>query len=387
MSAPLARRIDDIAPFHVMELIARTRELEAAGRDIVHLEVGEPDFDTPPAVIAAAQDYLSRGAVKYTHALGIPELRRAIAGFYRDRFDVVVDPARIIVTAGASGALQLALGVLVEAGAKWLLPDPGYPCNRHFVRLFEGQPVALPVGADAGFQPTAAQVDGAWQPGVQGIVLATPSNPTGTVLSVYELARIFDVVRSHAGAIVVDEIYQGLVYGANVGTALSIADDVFVVNSFSQYFGMTGWRLGWLVAPASHVRAVEKLAQNLFICASAVAQHAALAAFTPETTACLEERRAQFAQRRDLLVDGLRKIGLHVPVTPTGAFYVWADVSAFSDDSQAFCRELLERHGIAATPGIDFGSHQPERFVRFAYTTSMERLREGLRRLREAVAG
>lgn len=381
MTIRIAPRMNDIAPFHVMELVARAKQLEGAGRDIIHLEVGEPDFETAAPIIEAAQRFLRHAQVKYTPALGLPELRQAISDFYKNHFSVDVAAERIIVTAGASGALQLALGVLVAPGDEWLQPDPGYPCNRHFVRVFEGIPKLLPVGPETQFQPTATQIDQAWTANTRGIMLASPSNPTGTVLDVKDLKRIIQQVHAAAGDVIVDEIYQGLTYAGTPVTALSISDDVFVVNSFSKYFGMTGWRLGWLVAPTAYLRPIEKLAQNLFICAPTVSQQAALAAFTPETLTELEHRRSEFSRRRDLLLSGLRELGLSVPASPQGAFYVYADISAWGGNSFALAQQLLENLGIAATPGIDFGEHRAADYMRFAYTTTQDRIAEALTRL------
>ena len=371
----------DIAPFHVMELVARAKALEAEERDIVHLEVGEPDFPTAAPILAAAQQFLQAGRVAYTHACGIPELRAAIAQWYHDQFGVTVASERIVITSGASGALQLALGALVSPGDEWLIPDPGYPCNRHFVRLFEGCPRSIAVGADSAYQPTAAQVAEHWQAATRGVMLASPSNPTGTLLHPNELAAIWHEVRTRGGALIVDEIYQGLVYDGQPTTALALSDEIFVINSFSKYFGMTGWRLGWVVVPEAHLRNVEKLAQNLFICAPTVAQYAALAAFTQPALNIFEARRREFQQRRDALITGLRAIGFGIPVIPQGAFYVYAESSKFADDSYALAYCLLNEAGVAATPGIDFGEASAARHIRFAYTTGIDRIEEAIRRL------
>lgn len=380
-----APRVADIAPFHVMELLARARALEAAGRDIIHLEVGEPDFPTPPAIVAAAQDCIADGRVFYTPAQGLPELRQAIADFYRRRHGVEVPPARIVVTAGASGALLLALACLASPGGEWLLTDPGYPCNRHFVRSFEGVPVGIPVGAENGFQPTLADLAAHWNENSVGALLATPANPTGTLIDPALLAAIAAFIGARQGALIVDEIYLGLTFDSDAQTALALdpalCENLFVVNSFSKYFGMTGWRLGWLVVPDAYVRDVEKLAQNLFIAASTPAQYAALAAFAPETIAILEARRAEFRRRRDYLAPALEAIGFRITASPDGAFYLYADCSALADDSERFAHELLDVAGVAVTPGLDFGSHRPERHLRFALTTSIERLGEAVERI------
>lgn len=376
-----AARMADIGPFHVMELMARAQALEAQGRSVIHMEVGEPDFPTPQPVLDAAQRFIATGRVFYTNALGLPQLREAIAGFYLSRYGVSVDPARVVVTSGASAALMLALGALVSPGDRWLLADPGYPCNRHFIRLLEGAADGLAVDAESGYQPTAAMVDAAWTARTQGLLLASPSNPTGSLIDPARMAALWQVVSSRGGALIVDEIYHGLTYGADARTALELADDIIVVNSFSKYFGMTGWRLGWLVVPPQLVRTVEKLAQNLYISPPAPAQHAALAAFLPETVAILESRRKEFHARRDLLWAGLRDLGFVIASEPRGAFYIYADIGDLGSDSFALATDLVEHAGVAATPGLDFGVNAPERHMRFAYTVAADKLSEGLERL------
>ncbi len=362
--------------------MAKAQALEAQGRSIIHLEVGEPGFATAAPIVAAGQRFLAGGHVHYTSALGLPALRDAISAFYRQRHGVSVGAERIVVTAGASGALLLALAALVSPGDEWLLPDPGYPCNRHFVRLVEGVPAALPVAAETAYQPTPEQIRDTWSARTCGVMVASPSNPTGTLLSQAALRNIWGEVQARGGNLIVDEIYHGLTYGLDAETALTISDDIFVINSFSKYFGMTGWRLGWLVVPERYVREVEKLAQNLFICASTVAQHAALAAFEADTIALLEERRAEFAARRDLLVPGLRRLGFEIPVEPLGAFYAYANVAGLTTDSFGFAERLLAEAGVAATPGLDFGAHRPREHVRFSYTIERGQIEDGLERLR-----
>jgi aspartate/methionine/tyrosine aminotransferase len=383
----IAARMAGIEPFHVMELMARAKALEAQGRDIIHMEVGEPDFPTPQPVIDAAQRFIAGGQVFYTHALGLPQLREAIAGFYASRYAVTVDPARIVVTAGASGALLLALGALISPGDEWLLTDPGYPCNRHFVRLLEGVPRPLNVEAATGFQPTVEKVGAGWTAKTRGLLVASPNNPTGTLIEPAQLSRLWQTVRARGGAMIVDEIYHGLTYGVEATTALALSDDIIVINSFSKYFGMTGWRLGWLVVPPHLVRAIEKLAQNLYIAPSAPAQHAALAAFAPETIAILEARREEFRARRDLLLPGLRKLGFRVGSEPQGAFYIYADSSALDRNSQALAGKLIEQAGVAATPGLDFGANAPAAHMRFAYTVEAAKLAAGLERMERYFGG
>ncbi|MGB4876359.1 MAG: aminotransferase class I/II-fold pyridoxal phosphate-dependent enzyme, partial [Candidatus Competibacter sp.] len=323
---------------------------------------------------------------RYTAAAGLPELRRAISDHYRLRYGVEVPARRILITPGASGALQLATALLVNPDDRVLLADPGYPCNRHFVRLVEGEPVGVPVGSDSGYQLTAQSVERYWDHRTAAVLLASPANPTGTVVAPDELAAIVAMTEKRGGRVIVDEIYHGLSYGAAPQTALAYSERVLVINSFSKYYGMTGWRLGWLVAPDDCVNDAEKLAQNLFLAASTPAQHAALAAFTPDAQAIFEERRAQFQARRDFLLPALRELGFRIPVTPDGAFYLYADCGRFTDDSYGFALRLLEQTGVAITPGLDFGNHLPERHVRFAYTNAIPVLAEGLERLRRALA-
>jgi len=386
-SVASARRMADIAPFHVMALLARAKALEATGRSIIHLEIGEPDFSTAAPIIAAGQRALGEGRTRYTAAAGLPELRQAISNHYRDRYGVEVPARRILITPGASGALQLATAVRINPGDRVLLADPGYPCNRHFVRLVEGEAVGIPVGPDTGYQLTAELVERHWDERTVAVLLASPANPTGTVIAPDELAAIIAVVEAYGGRVIMDEIYHGLTYGASIQTALAYSERVFVVNSFSKYYGMTGWRLGWLVAPDDGVGDAEKLAQNLYLAASTPAQYAALAAFTPEAQAIFEERRREFQARRDFLLPALRELGFHIPVTPDGAFYLYADCSRFTDDSYGFALRLLEETGVAITPGLDFGYHRPQRHVRFAYTNAIPRLAEGVERLRAALRG
>jgi aspartate/methionine/tyrosine aminotransferase len=378
----IARRMQVIQPFHVMALLARARQLEAAGRSIIHMEIGEPDFITPQPVIDAGHAALTAGHTHYTPATGLPALRRRIADFYRERYDIEVDPLRIVVTPGASAGLQLVLAALVNPGERVLLADPGYPCNRNFVYLFGGTPVSLPVDAASGYQPTVQQVRDNWNATTAALLVASPSNPTGSLLDLATLREYQAIARAQGGRLIVDEIYHGLVYDTAAATALSVSDEVVVINSFSKYFGMTGWRLGWLVAPPLLVPELDKLAQNLFLAAPTLSQHAALRAFDPDTIAILEERRATFQQRRDFLLPALRELGFGIPVTPAGAFYLYADCSRFTRDSYTFSQQLLEEAGVAITPGIDFGTNHPEQHVRFAYTTSLEKLQEGVRRLR-----
>ena len=379
--------MERIVPFYVMDLLARAKELEAEGRSVIHMEVGEPDFISPEPVIEAGKNALYAGHTGYTAATGIPELRRAISDHYARQFSIRVDPARIIVTPGSSGALQLVMSVLIDPGQEVLMTDPGYPCNKNFVELVSGVPVGVPVGAATNYQLNCGLIEEHWGEKSRAVMVATPSNPTGTVVEREEMSRICATVRERGGHLLVDEIYQGLVYGENTYSALELADDIFVINSFSKYFGMTGWRLGWVVAPEAYVESLDTLAQNLFLSCASMSQYAALEAFSPGCLEVLEQRREEFRRRRDFLLPALQEIGFRIPVTPQGAFYLYADSSGLTDDSFSFAYELLEAQGVAITPGRDFGVNKPEHHVRFAYTNSIENMAEGVRRIRKFLAG
>jgi aspartate/methionine/tyrosine aminotransferase len=366
-----------------MDVLARAHALEAAGRHVVHMEIGEPDFTAPEPVVEAGVRALRDGSTAYTATLGLPALREAIAAHYASRFSKKIPPERIAVTAGASGGLLTTAALYVNPGDEVLVPDPGYPGYRHFVRAFEGVARALPVSAAHDFQPTLDMVRDAWSARTKGLLLGSPSNPTGTLIDPGVLKDIAAFVAGRGGVLMVDEIYQGLVYGAEPrfapSTALGLPGEVVIINSFSKYFCMTGWRLGWVVLPQPAVRGFEKLAQHLFIAAPTAAQHAAVAAFLPESLSILERRRLEFARRRDFLVPALRNAGLKVPAEPHGAFYVYAECGT---DSRRFALELLQREAVAATPGIDFGANDTGRFVRFAYTRGMDELEEAAARIR-----
>jgi aspartate/methionine/tyrosine aminotransferase len=382
MNFALAQRLQQIEPFHVMEMIKRAGEMEQAGRSVIYMCIGEPDFSPAPPVLAAAQQALQIDAAqRYTAALGLQALREAIARHYHEAFGVDVPAGRIVITAGASGALLLACAALVERDAEVLMPDPSYPCNRHFISAFNGRPVLIPSGPEDRFQLSAAMVSANWREQTRGVLLASPSNPTGTTITRDQLAQTVAAVRQRGGFSVVDEIYQGLTYDYPPSTALELGEDVVVINSFSKYFNLTGWRLGWLVVPPDLLPEIEKLAQNFYICPSSMAQHAALACFTPESLAIAEQRRQEMRQRRDYLVPALQGLGFEVPVPPDGAFYVYADCSRVTDDATAFCRDVLEQTGVALTPGVDFGEVGARRFVRVSYATSMAKLEEAVHRL------
>jgi len=380
-----ASRLANIDAFHVMELAKQAAELERAGRHIIHMGIGEPDFTAAAPVVHAAEAAMRRGVTQYTGALGIHALREAIAGYYKTAYGIDIPERRVIVTAGASGALLLACAVLVEIGAEVLMPDPSYPCNRHFVAAFDGRARMVPSGPAERFQLTAAQVAANWGPDTRGVLLASPSNPTGTSILPDELRGILAEVRRRKGFAILDEIYQGLSYDAPPVSALSLDDNVITVNSFSKYFNMTGWRLGWLVVPDALVPAFEKVAQNLFICASAVSQHAALACFTPEALAIYDARKAEFRRRRDAIVPALEALGLRVPVKPDGAFYVYADCRhvnhPHAGDADKLTQAILHDAGVVMVPGTDFGPHTARDYIRISYATAMENIEEAMQRL------
>lgn len=379
-------RVDHVAPFRVMHLLEMAQAREAAGHDVIHLEVGEPDFATPAPIVAAGQQALAEGRTRYTPAAGLASLREAIAGHYAEHFNATVDPARILVTPGASGALLLASQLLVENGDRVLMADPNYPCNRHFMALAGAEVDAVSVGRDSGWQLTAPLIEQHWQAKTRLAMLASPSNPTGHTLDAPALTKVIDTVAAKGGDVIVDEIYQGLNYDDAPLSATSLSDDAFVVNSFSKYFGMTGWRLGWLVAPEQAVEPLTRLAQNVFLAAPTPSQHAALAAFTPECRDILETRRATLKQRRQVLLDGLAELALAPDLPPQGAFYLWLDISRYSRDSQAFCERLLVEENVAITPGIDFAVQGGEHHVRIAFTNDVARLQEAVVRIARFVS-
>ncbi|RQP24967.1 pyridoxal phosphate-dependent aminotransferase [Piscinibacter terrae] len=386
----LARRLDHIEPFYVMECAKAASELArspaCADKPMIFLNIGEPDFTAPPLVQEAAERALRAGRTQYTDATGLAALRERISGWYRTRFGLDIAPSRIVVTAGASAALQLACLALVNRDDEVLLPDPSYPCNRHFVAAAEGVATLIPASPEERFQLSAAKVQEHWGERTRGVLLASPSNPTGTSIDPDEMGRIVKVVRAKGGFTIVDEIYLGLSYDDRFGhSALAHGEDIISINSFSKYFSMTGWRLGWLVAPAELVPALERLAQNLYICPSTIAQHAALACFEPESIAEYERRRTEFRARRDFVVPALNAMGLTVPVMPDGAFYAWADCSRYAQGSWDFAFDLMRRAHVAITPGRDFGRHGAERYVRLSTASSMAHLQEAMSRLRDAL--
>ncbi len=403
----IAKRAERIEPFYVMEVAKaahiKAQQVAGSSQPMIFLNIGEPDFGAPPLVQEAAARAISQGHTQYTQATGLPALREKISQWYAERFGADVSPSRIVVTAGASAALHLACLALIEAGDEILMPDPSYPCNRHFVGAAEGQARLIPTTAQERFQLTAAKVEAAWGPQTRGVLLASPSNPTGTSIAPDELQRLHSVVHSRGGITLLDEIYLGLSYDEAFGqSALAMPGDlgqsVISINSFSKYFNMTGWRLGWLVVPEALAPVIERMAQHLFICPSTIAQHAALACFEKDSIAEYERRRSAFKARRDYFIPELNRLGLPVPVMPDGAFYAYADcteaarrlgVAPLRADgtggSWDFAFELIERAHLAVTPGRDFGTAAPERFVRFSTASSMAHLQEAVVRLERLI--
>ncbi|WP_372737831.1 pyridoxal phosphate-dependent aminotransferase [Neptunomonas sp.] len=380
-------RAREIESFKVMDLLKRAKELDAQGCDVVHMEAGEPDFSTAPLIKEAAHRAIDLGFTQYTPSAGIPELRQAISGFYKQRYGLDIAANRIIVTSGASGALLLVFGLLADPDTTFMMSDPGYPCNRQFLRMLEARGQLVPTSAEQNFQLTPELIRQEWKANTAGVLLASPANPTGSVLHKGELAAVAEAVREKNGALVVDELYHGLTYGFDAPSVLEVDPEAFVINSFSKYFGMTGWRLGWIVAPQTAVPEIEKLSQNLYISPPTISQYAALAAFEPETLAVLEERRHQFELRRNLLVDGLRQLGFKIPLMPEGAFYVYADASHLTDNTFEYCWRLLEEQHVAVTPGLDFGTYRANQFIRFSYTTGLDRIELALQRLARKIKG
>ncbi|MCW8830079.1 MAG: pyridoxal phosphate-dependent aminotransferase [Gammaproteobacteria bacterium] len=368
-------------PFHVMDLLARARKLEAEGQSIVHLEVGEPDFATARPIVDAGIQALRQLKTNYTAATGLPELRQAIADHYRHKYNLEINPRRVVVTPGASGALQLALSVLTDAGDSILLTDPSYPCNRNIAQVLGVNSIHVPVGAETQYQFVASLIGEHWQDNTRAAMVASPSNPTGTLIERGVMQGVFEAVKKKHGHLIVDEIYQGLVYDAEEYTALALSEEMFVINSFSKYFGMTGWRIGWMVVPEQFVDVVDRVAQNIFLAPPTISQYAALVAFEPDTDEILQRRVAMFRERRDYLLPLLEEAGFKIPVQPQGAFYIYADCSAITDDSFQWTKDLLEKEGVAVTPGIDFGEFEANTHVRFSYTRSVDELKRAMCRI------
>ena len=378
---PLAK----VTPFRVMAVMARAKQLESQGRRIVHMEVGEPDFASAQPIIEAGKRALDDGLTQYTEAAGLAELRECLSTYYRENYKVELGAHRILITPGASGGLSLLANLLVRVGDGVLLSDPAYPCVRNFIHMMSAQPQLIPVGIEQNFQPTVEQLDEYCTDSTSGLWLASPSNPTGAILERSKLKSVCDWAASRQKHLLVDEIYHGLHYVDDLPSVSELDQSAFVVNSFSKYFGMTGWRLGWIVVPEEYVDVATILAQNMYISAPSISQHAALAAFTPEAKHIFEERREELRRRRDFLAGALNSMGFSVCDNIQGAFYIYAGISKFSDNCETFCRDMLEDHGVALTPGTDFGDFESNSHVRFAFTTDMDSLELGVQRLQNAL--
>ena len=385
MTRVLSKRSSKLSPFHVMDILARAKTLEQQGKSIYHLEVGEPDFATAETIIDSGIDALQRHKTHYTPALGLPELRLAVAEYYDRKFSVKINPERIVITPGASGAIQLAITCLLDAGDNVLLSDPGYPCNRNIAQVLASEAISIATTAESAYQLNADMVETHWNNKTRAAMVATPSNPTGTLLPAEQLKALCQVIEKKQGRLIVDEIYQGLVYDAEEYTALEISDECFVINSFSKYFGMTGWRLGWMVVPEFYVDAVDRVAQNIFLAAPTISQYAAITALKSETQPVLDERRDEFKKRRDFLLPALTQLGFNIAVKPQGAFYIYANCENFTDDSFVWVKRLLEEQGVALTPGIDFGEYLANKHCRFAYTQPVEILEQAIDKIADFV--
>jgi aspartate/methionine/tyrosine aminotransferase len=374
----LSKRSIKLSPFHVMDIMAQANALTQQGRKIYHLEIGEPDFPTAESIVDAGIRALQQFKTHYTPALGLPELREAVAEYYDRKFAVKISAQRVIITPGASGAIQLAIACLLDADENVLLADPGYPCNRNIAQILAAETISVPVQAESYFQLNAELVTAHWNESTRAAMVATPSNPTGTLLPKSQLRALCQAVQEKNGCLIVDEIYQGLVYDEKDYTALEVSDECFVINSFSKYFGMTGWRIGWMVVPEFYVDAIDRIAQNIFLAPPTISQYAALNALKAETQVVLDERRDEFRQRRDFLLPALEQLGFDVAAKPQGAFYIYANCERFTDDSFSWVKQLLNEQGVAVTPGIDFGSHLAHKHCRFAYTQSIGLLEQAV---------
>jgi aspartate/methionine/tyrosine aminotransferase len=374
----LSKRSSKLSPFHVMDILAQAKTLSQQGKKIYHLEIGEPDFPTAECIVDAGIEALRQFKTHYTPALGLPELRAAVAEYYQRKFAIVLNPQRVIITPGASGAIQLAISCLLDAGENVLLADPGYPCNRNIAQILAAETISVPVDAESYFQLNAEQVTEHWNDRTRAAMVATPSNPTGTLLPQKQLRALCQAVQAKSGTLIVDEIYQGLVYDEIDYTALAVSDECFVINSFSKYFGMTGWRIGWMVVPECYIDAIDRIAQNIFLAPPTISQYAAFTALKEDTQIVLEERRDVFRQRRDFLLPALEQLGFEVAAKPQGAFYIYANCEQFTDDSFSWVKQLLNVQGVALTPGIDFGDHLAHKHCRFAYTQPIELLEQAV---------
>lgn len=387
---PIARHAQQVEPFRVMKILGEAKQLEQQGRDIIHMEIGEPDFASLDCVHEAVHQAVSQGLTHYTASLGLPALRDKLASFYRDFYHADVDANRIVITPGSSSGLQLLLTAILEPNDKVLMADPAYPCNRQFVSLLHGEVILAPVNADSQYQLSLAHLEQHWQDGIKLVMVASPSNPTGTIIEADELVRMAQFCAERGAYFLVDEIYQGLIYDRDAESILAqpnLPENVLVINSFSKFFGMTGWRLGWAVAPDYLIPTLDRLAQNLYLSAPTPSQYGALRVLDKDALAELEQRRHTFEQRRNTLYQAMQHAGFAPKILPQGAFYLYWDVSDFTQDAEAFCSELLHATGVAITPGTDFGQHHAKHHVRLAYTTDAAQLAEAIQRIAAYLKG
>jgi len=370
-----------------MDILAQAKALSQQGKKVYHLEIGEPDFPTAECIVNAGIEALQQYKTHYTPALGLPELRKAVAEYYERKFAIKINPQRIVITPGASGAIQLAISSLLDAGENVLLADPGYPCNRNIAQILAADTISVPVDAESYYQLNAGLVAKHWNDKTRAAMVASPSNPTGTLLPKSQLQELCQMVEQKNGCLIVDEIYQGLVYDEKDYTALEISDECFVINSFSKYFGMTGWRIGWMIVPEFYIDAIDRIAQNIFLAAPTISQYAAFTALNADTQTVLDERRDEFKRRRDFLLPALEQLGFTVAAKPQGAFYIYANCERFTDDSFSWVKQLLNETGVALTPGVDFGSHLAHKHCRFAYTQSIDVLEQAVDKIDMFIEG
>ncbi|MDX8391664.1 MAG: aminotransferase class I/II-fold pyridoxal phosphate-dependent enzyme [Mariprofundaceae bacterium] len=379
------RRIDLIEPFRVMQLLERAKELEAEGRHIIHMEIGEPDFPTPAPVVAAARQRLASGDNFYTPSTGAPELQQALADWYADEYGLRISPDRFLITPGTSGAFSLIYALLIDAGESVLLPDPGYPCQRNFVRLAGGEPLNIPVGPETRYHLSSEMVADNWRQNTRAAVVINPGNPTGTLIDETDFAAIAAICAQKDGWLISDEIYHGLTYGEKPPCALQVseyggnADHTIVVNGFSKRWAMTGWRVGWVIMPENLLDAARRVMQNIFIAAPTISQYSAISALSAYRE--VEVMRKAYDSRRRYLLEALPKLGFDIVIEPQGAFYIYANVQRLTHDSRVFCWDMLEKAGVAMTPGEDFGVHRAAEHIRFSYASGLDMLKEGMRRL------
>jgi len=376
----VCRRLEQLTSFMVMDVLERAQEMERAGESVIHLEVGEPDFKTPEAIKNSAIEALFRGETRYTHSLGTLELREAVCSWYERAYGVRgIDPDRVIITSGTSPAFLVAMGAIVERGDEVILSNPHYACHPNFVRFLEAVPRMVPVNEEDGFQYRPQSIKAALNSRTRAILINSPANPTGNLLAEERMAEIADMGR----LILSDEIYHGLVYEGRARSALEFTQNCIVFNGFSKLFAMTGWRLGYMIAPAHMVRQIQKMAQNFFICPNSIAQAAGCTALTdPGVAEEVSRMRLTYNERRQYMIARLREMGFGIAVEPTGAFYVFANARRFTGDSYSFAFEILENAKVGITPGVDFGSNG-EGYVRFSYANSLDNIREGLDRIEQ----